>query len=170
MSPGPVPDTTRACVALGSNLDDPRSQVRRALAELDGLPATRVVRASSLYLTAPLGPAGQPDYINAVAVLQTGLEPEALLDGLQAIEAAHGRRRGADRWGPRTLDLDILLFGARHLSTPRLQIPHPHLHERAFVLQPLAEVAADLDVPGRGRAGDLAARCGDRGVQRLADV
>ena len=170
MSGAPSSPRRLAYVSLGSNLDDPRSQVRRALSELDGLPGTRCVGASSLYLTAPVGPPGQPDYVNAVAVLDTALEAEALLDELQAIEARHGRRRGEERWGPRTLDLDILLYGARRQRTSRLQIPHPHLHERAFVLQPLSELAPALEIPGHGLVRELAARCGSEGVRRLDDA
>lgn len=165
----PTSPPLRVYIALGSNLDGPRSQIRRALVELDALPGTRRVGASSLYLTAPLGQAGQPDYVNAVAVLDTALEAEALLDELHAIEARHGRRRTQERWGPRTLDLDILLYGGRRVRTPRLEIPHPHLHERAFVLQPLREVAPAVEVPGRGLVRDLAERCGCEGVRRLAD-
>jgi len=155
----------RACVALGSNLDDPVGQVRRAFAELDALPDTRLVARSRLYRTAPVGPP-QPDYVNAAAVLDTGLAPDALFDGLLAIEAAHGRVR-AERWGPRTLDLDLLVYGDAVIDTPRLTVPHPQLARRPFVLVPLAEVAHDLVVPGLGRVGDLRAACTADGIEPL---
>lgn len=129
-----------AWIGLGSNLDGPRQHVERALEELDTLPLTRRLAASRLYVSAPQGPADQPDYVNAVAHLTTRLSPLALLDQLQALEQRHGRVRGR-RWGPRTLDLDLLLFDDRHLALPRLTLPHPHMMQRAFVLVPLAELA-----------------------------
>jgi 2-amino-4-hydroxy-6-hydroxymethyldihydropteridine diphosphokinase len=155
----------RACVALGSNLDEPVGQVQRAFAELDAMPATRLVARSRLYRTVPVGPP-QPDYVNAVAVLDTALDPETLFDGLLAIEAAHGRVR-AERWGPRTLDLDLLVYGGAVIDTPRLTVPHPQLAVRSFVLVPLAEVAGDLVVPGLGRVSDLRAACRAEGVVPL---
>lgn len=155
---------TRAYVALGSNLDDPRRQVVTALEELDELPDTRRVNRSPLYRSAPMGPSDQPDYINAVAALDTDLEPEALLDALQGIEARHGRVRGAERWGPRTLDLDLILYGAATLRTERLVVPHPGLHERGFVLYPLHDIAPDLEVPGMGRLEALLAACPAQGL------
>jgi 2-amino-4-hydroxy-6-hydroxymethyldihydropteridine diphosphokinase len=142
-----------ACVALGSNLEDPAGQVSGAFAELAAIPATRLVARSRLYRTRAVGPP-QPDYVNAAAVLQTTLEPGALLAALQRIEADHGRLRET-RWGPRTLDLDLLTYGDRVIDTPVLRLPHPHLAERAFVLAPLAEVAADLRIPGLGTVRDL---------------
>lgn len=141
--------THQAFVALGANLDDPLAQVRAALAALPRLPATRVVAASSLYRTAPVGLVGQPDFINAVVELRTALDPEALLDALFAVEAEFGRVR-AERNGPRTLDLDLLLHGDAVIDRPRLQLPHPRLHLRAFVVAPLAEIAPDCRIPGRG--------------------
>ena len=154
-------------VGLGSNLDAPQEQVRRAVGELDTIPGTRLTACSSLYRSPPMGPPDQPDYINAVAALRTALEPEALLDALQAIEAAHGRRRGR-RWGERTLDLDILLWGERRVDTPRLTVPHPGLHERAFVLYPLAELDKTVAVPGGPALTELLARCPRDGLQRIA--
>lgn len=159
----------RVFIGLGSNLADPRAQLRRALDELAALPDSSLDATSSLYLSRPMGPQDQPDYINAVASLATGLEPEALLDALQAIEAAHRRVRSGERWGPRTLDLDVLLYGGQILETPRLTVPHPGLPERAFVLYPLAEIAPDLTVPGCGLLADLLARCPADGLQRLED-
>ncbi len=144
-----------ACVALGSNLDDPVRQVSSAFAELAALPGTRLVARSRLYRTRAVGPP-QPDYVNAAAVLETTLDPEPLLAALQRIEAGHGRRRET-HWGPRTLDLDLLTYGGRVIDTPGLQLPHPRLAERPFVLAPLAEVAGDLCIPGLGRVRDLLA-------------
>lgn len=146
-----------AYVALGSNLDDPLAQVERGLDALAGLPRTALRSRSRLFRTPPWGETNQPDFVNAVARLDTLLAPRALLDALLAIEARAGRVRGA-RNGPRTLDLDLLLHGDHALDEPGLVLPHPRLHERAFVLAPLAELAADLEVPGRGRVADLLAR------------
>jgi 2-amino-4-hydroxy-6-hydroxymethyldihydropteridine diphosphokinase len=159
-------------IGLGANLDDPRRHVERAAAELAGLPESRLERLSRLFRTAPVGPADQPDYINAAACLFTRLPPRVLLDALQAIERSHGRvRDGTTRWGPRTLDLDILLFGSRHSAWPGLTLPHPEIHQRAFVLVPLAEVAsADLDVPGQGRLDTLLAAVPKDGVEPLAPI
>ncbi|WP_069384940.1 2-amino-4-hydroxy-6-hydroxymethyldihydropteridine diphosphokinase [Halomonas caseinilytica] len=145
-----------AWIGLGSNLDAPRSHVERALSELDQLPLTRRRRASSLYATRPVGPADQPDFINAVAQLETRLSPLALLDQLQALEQRHGRVRER-RWGPRTLDLDLLLFDDRRLVTPRLTLPHPEMVKRAFVLVPLAEIAPALVLPDGRDVATLAA-------------
>lgn len=156
-----------AYLGLGANLQDPASQVRRALDELTSLPQTRVLAHSPLYKSPPLGPSDQPDYVNAVAVLETGLDPLALLAELRAIELRHGRRRDGSRWGPRTLDLDILLYGDRLLDTPELTLPHPGLHERAFVLYPLSDVAPELQVPGRGSVRALRERLGAVRIERL---
>ncbi len=139
-----------AYVALGANLDDPVTQVHAAFDTLRGLPASRLLRTSSLYRTAPVGVHGQPDFINAVAQLETGLDAEALLDALLAIEASFGRRRDF-HLAPRTLDLDLLLFDDAVIDTPRLALPHPRMHLRAFVIAPLAEIAPDCRMPGRGR-------------------
>ena len=152
-----------ACVALGSNLGDPAAQVSRAFDELAVLPQTRLVARSRLWQTRPVGPP-QPDYINAAARLETSLDALVLFEQLLAIEAAHGRVRG-ERWGPRTLDLDLLFYGALVLDTPRLTLPHPELARRPFVLLPLAEVAGDLEVPGCGRVAELAAACAQDGVE-----
>ena len=157
---------TRAFVGLGSNIGEPRSQLQAAMKELDELPDTRAVAASALYRSAPLGYLEQPEFLNAVVELETRLAPEALLDGLQAIEKRHGRERpfgGA----PRTLDLDLLLYGDATLATPRLNLPHPRMHERAFVLMPLAEIAPRATIPGRGTARALLAACGGQRVERI---
>ena len=145
-------------VGLGSNLADPRAQVERASRALAALPQTRLVQRSRLYRSAPWGRADQPEFVNAVVALQTELTPREMLEALLKIERAAGRARDATRWGPRVLDLDILLFGDRLIDEPGLHVPHPHLHERAFVLLPLAEIAPDLIVPGHGRVDDLARR------------
>ena len=142
--------SARAYIALGSNLDEPVWQVRQALVALDELPQTQCLVASTLYRNPPLGPQSQPDYVNAVAAVATDLAPMALLRALQSLEAAAGRHRGAERWGPRPLDLDILLYDQLMLDGPELCLPHPGLTERAFVVYPLAEIAPELSVPGHG--------------------
>lgn len=158
----------RVYIGLGSNLAEPRQQLRNALEALEGIPSTRLVGVSSLYASDPLGPPDQPRYNNAVAVLDTSLTPLDLLDALQAIEQAQGRERKAERWGPRTLDLDILLFGDRVLAEPRLTVPHYHLHARAFVLYPLAEVApAALRLADGRHLSELLAACPYEGLERL---
>ncbi|HJS77753.1 MAG TPA: 2-amino-4-hydroxy-6-hydroxymethyldihydropteridine diphosphokinase [Burkholderiales bacterium] len=134
---------TAAYVGIGSNLEDPVRHVREAFAELDTLPHTRLVAKSSLYRSAPAGFAGQPDFVNAVAQLETGLPAERLLAELQDIETRHGRTRSFPN-APRTLDLDLLLYGDVALSLPALTIPHPRMHERAFVLKPLLEISPGL--------------------------
>lgn len=151
-----MPNTSLVYIGLGSNLEDPAQQVTQALHELDQLPLSRCVGASSLYLSQPVGPQDQPDFINAVAALETRLSPLALLDQLQALEQRHRRRR--DRhWGPRTLDLDLLLFNHTSIDHPRLQVPHPLMHTRAFVLGPLNELAPHLRLCGKSLEHWLAA-------------
>jgi len=158
---------TLAAVGLGSNLDDPVDQVQRALRRLAELPRTELRAASSLYRNPPMGPQDQPDYVNAAALLTTELAPLDFLTELQGIEAAHGRVR-AIRWGPRTLDLDLLLWGEEELRLPTLTVPHPGLHERVFVLYPLAEIGPDLWVPGFGRVRELARRFPESELVRVA--
>ena len=158
--------TTEAFVALGANLENPVQQVRQAIAELGSIEHTRVLTVSSLYRTAPVGYADQPDFINAVAKLQTGLSPHEMLEALHAIENRHGRRRSV-RNAPRTLDLDLLLYGTRVSAEADLTLPHPRMHERAFVLMPLAEIAPDLTVPGRASVAQLLARVERSGVEKL---
>lgn len=148
----------RAWIGLGSNLDDPLTQVRTALKELAELPETTLAACSSLYRSDPVGPPGQPDYVNAVAALDTRLEPETLLNALQAIEQAHRRVRRV-HWGPRTLDLDLLLYGSEVIATPRLTVPHPFMTERNFVLWPLAELAPDLVLPDGRTLNELLRQC-----------
>ncbi|MGL9769348.1 MAG: 2-amino-4-hydroxy-6-hydroxymethyldihydropteridine diphosphokinase [Sodalis sp. (in: enterobacteria)] len=137
----------RVWLALGSNLAEPIQQVTTALMALESLPKTRLVACSSYYRSRPLGPQDQPDFLNAVAALDTSLAPEMMLDHIQAIELQQGRTRKVHRFGPRTLDLDILLFGERIIATPRLTVPHYDMHNRAFMLYPLAELAPDIQFP-----------------------
>ncbi|WP_150429423.1 2-amino-4-hydroxy-6-hydroxymethyldihydropteridine diphosphokinase [Dechloromonas sp. CZR5] len=155
-----------AYVALGANLDDPATTVRAAFAALANLPDSRIIHCSSLYRTAPVGLADQPEFINAVAELETSLAPEALLDALLEIEQRFGRIR-AERNGPRTLDLDLLLYDDQCVDLPRLTLPHPRLHLRAFVLQPLAEIAPDLEIPGRGTVAAWLPAVANQGIVKL---
>ena len=157
---------TIAYVGIGANLDDPRTHVLDALRELDQLPHTRLVKRSSLYCSAPIGYATQPDFINAVAQLETGLPAERLLAELQEIEARHGRSRSFAN-APRTLDLDLLLFGNSEMNTPALKIPHPRMHERAFVLAPLVEISPDVKIPGRGAAQPFMDSTRNQKVERI---
>jgi 2-amino-4-hydroxy-6-hydroxymethyldihydropteridine diphosphokinase len=156
-----------AFIGLGSNLENPREQVRRAVAALEALPASRNVRSSSLYQTDPVGFADQPAFINAVAALETSLEPESLLSRLREIETTHGRLRGIPN-GPRTLDLDLLLYGDITMDSAAITLPHPRMHERAFVLVPLLELAPDAEIPGKGRADVLLTQVAQQGVARAA--
>jgi 2-amino-4-hydroxy-6-hydroxymethyldihydropteridine diphosphokinase len=149
-----------AYIGLGSNLDDPRRQVLTALGSLAAIPGCRLLARSALYATSPVGPVDQPDFVNAAAGLATRLAPHDQLAELQRIERAQGRVRDGTRWGPRTLDLDLLLYGDLSLAVPGLTLPHPELGRRAFVLVPLAEIApTELEIPGQGRLGDLLAAC-----------
>ena len=136
-----------AFIGIGSNLDDPQRQVMTAFEALAKLPQSELRSRSSLYRTPPMGPPDQPDYINAVAELSTQLAPHRLLDELQQIEHLHHRDR-KKHWGPRTLDLDLLIYGAEILDDPRLRVPHPGLAARAFVVIPLAEIAPEFPIPG----------------------
>jgi 2-amino-4-hydroxy-6-hydroxymethyldihydropteridine diphosphokinase len=158
---------TVAFVGIGSNLEEPERQVERALVELDALPHSRLVKRSSLYRSAPVGYAAQPDFINAVAQLETGMPAERLLDELQAIESRHGRERAFAN-APRTLDLDLLLFEKLQLKTPRLTVPHPRMHERAFVLKPLIEVSPEVSIPGVGLAAQALKQIAHQPVERIA--
>ncbi|ERN40524.1 2-amino-4-hydroxy-6-hydroxymethyldihydropteridine pyrophosphokinase [Rubidibacter lacunae KORDI 51-2] len=157
----------RCAIALGGNLGNVEATLTSALADLNATDGIRVETKSRWYRTAPVGPP-QPEYLNGCALLTVSLLPVELLAALQAIEAGYGRER-RERWGPRTLDLDVLLYGDRVVDLPRLQIPHPHLGERAFVLVPLAEIAADWIEPRSGLSiGQLAARVGNTGVRLAA--
>lgn len=157
----------QALIGIGANLGDAVAQVRATIAELGALRETRLVAASSLYRTAPVGYAEQADFINAVAMLDTALAPHELLQALHALEQQHGRERSF-RNAPRTLDLDLLLYDDLTLDDEVLTLPHPRMHERAFVLAPLVEIDAERIIPGRGRARDLLARCAEQRIERLA--
>lgn len=156
-----------AYVGLGSNLDNPLDQVNRAVAELEQLPDTRVAGVSPWYRSDPIGPGPQPDYINGVAALVTKLTPHHLLSALQALEDRHQRKRDLT-WGPRTLDLDILLYGDTLVSDPDLRIPHPRLGERNFVLLPLADIAPGLILPDGTPLHQLLAKTPVTGIVRLS--
>lgn len=159
----------RACIGLGANLGDAEGAVRGAFTALDALPGSRLLACSRLYRTPAWGRTDQPAFINAAAVLETLLTPQALLQALLEIERGAGRTRDGDapRWGPRVLDLDLLLYGDRVLDEPGLQVPHPYLHARAFVLVPLAEIAAGADIPGRGSVAAALAAVDVAGVEPL---
>lgn len=159
----------RVYIGLGSNLAEPLQQLREALDAITRIAQTTLVQHSSFYSSDPLGPADQPRYVNAAAALDTDLEPWQLLDALQRIEQEQGRVRKAERWGPRSLDLDILLFGDRLISDERLTVPHYHMHARPFVLYPLAELAAELQLPDGRRLSELLAACPFSGLERLAE-
>jgi 2-amino-4-hydroxy-6-hydroxymethyldihydropteridine diphosphokinase len=139
--------TERCYIGLGANLVEPLAQLQTAIAAMRALPDTELLQVSRFYNSKPMGPQDQPDYINAVALLETGLAPLQLLRALQQIELDHGRQRTGERWGPRTLDLDILLFGEEQIHHPELTVPHYAMHLREFVLYPLAELAPDLILP-----------------------
>ncbi|MEO4046145.1 2-amino-4-hydroxy-6-hydroxymethyldihydropteridine diphosphokinase [Pseudomonas sp. CAU 1711] len=160
----------RVYVGLGSNLAEPLQQLKAALAAIAELPDTRLAATSSFYASDPLGPPEQPRYVNAVAALDTALQPLQLLDALQRIELEQGRVRKAERWGPRTLDLDILLFGSRLIAEERLSVPHYHMHARPFVLYPLAEIApADLRLADGRTLSELLQACPFAGLERLGN-
>ena len=159
-----------AYIALGSNLGDCLRYLRQGIERLDALDTTSVKQCSSAYLSAPIGVRAQPDFINGVCRIETGLEPLPLLRHLLEIEAGFGRDRAGNKGGPRTLDLDLLLYGERVMRLPRLVIPHPRLHERAFVLYPLAEIAADLVIPGKGAVRELLPGCAAQDVRRLDEA
>ena len=147
----------RAYVGLGANLGDREATLRRAVALLAEVDGVDVIAVSELRETEPVGVVDQPRFLNGAAAIDTTLEPRALLDALLRIERALGRIRGEERWGPRTVDLDLLLHGGAVIDEPGLTVPHPRLHERRFVLEPLAELDPDLEIPGRGRVSDLLA-------------
>lgn len=159
---------TRAAVGLGANLGDAAASIRAAIAAIARLPETKVVAASRLYRTPAWGVTTQPDFINAVAVLDTALSPQGLLDALLSIERDFGRERvEGERWGPRTLDLDLLLHGEAVVDEPALRVPHPHLHQRAFALLPLLEAWPGAVIPGIGAAADCAAKVAADGIEPL---
>lgn len=147
-----------AYIGIGSNLNDPIQQVKSAIQALQKLPATQLIKASALYRSPPMGPQDQPDYINAVVAIETSLSAMELLIALQQIEQAQGRVRRR-HWGERSIDLDILLYGQQQINTANLIVPHPGLASRAFVLYPLAEIAADITIPTFGAVADLLSSC-----------
>lgn len=155
-------------VGIGSNLAQPVEQVTTAITDLNELAHCTLIAQSRLFRTKPLGPAGQPDYVNAVAGLLTTLEPQALLEQLQAIELAHGRKR-AERWSARTLDLDVLSYAQREINSPSLTVPHPQLHNRDFVLGPWLDIAPEFRVAGRGLVAALADQI-DLGTLRVIEL
>ena len=161
-----------AYIGVGSNLDDPRAQVLRAFEKLAELPKTRVVLTSPVYVSQPFGPVKHPDFANAAVGLLTQLEPHALLENLRKVESALGRPapEQRQRWGPRVIDLDVLVYGRERLSDPNLTVPHPGIVERNFVLYPLADIAPDLDVPGLGRVSELQGRLAPEGLERLSST
>jgi len=155
-----------AYVGIGSNLLDPAAQVKSALAELGRLPRTRILKSSSLYRTAPIGYADQPDFVNAVASLETSLQPLELLRELQAVENRHARERSY-KDAPRSLDLDLLLVDEIIQATAELTLPHPRMHERAFVLKPLLEIAPGIAIPGVGPAAARLPEIAGQQVERI---
>jgi len=158
----------RAFIGLGANLGDPEVQVRRAIQALGELPRTHLLAASSLYRSAPVGVGEQPDFINAVARVETELSARELLEELLAAEARFGRERPSPG-APRKLDLDLLLYGDRVLAEPGLVVPHPRMHERAFVLVPLAEIAPDVSIPRQGSVKTLLAACRGQKIQKIGE-
>ena len=158
----------RAYIGLGSNVDQPVQQIKRALIALAGMPATRLIAASRLYGNPPMGPQDQPDYINAAACIETELGPHALLGMLQTIEDQQDRARSERRWGPRTIDLDLLLFDDEIIDDVKLTVPHPDISQRAFVLVPLCEIAPDIAIPGLARASALLAALDSRSVVAIS--
>jgi 2-amino-4-hydroxy-6-hydroxymethyldihydropteridine diphosphokinase len=156
----------RAFIGLGANLGDPEAQVRLAISRLGKLPRTRLLAASPLYRSAPVGVGEQPDFVNAVAEIETAIGARALLEALLALEARFGRERPSPG-AARTLDLDLLLYGERVIAEPGLTVPHPRMHERAFVLMPLAEIAPDIVIPGRGAARALLATVQDQTIVKI---
>jgi 2-amino-4-hydroxy-6-hydroxymethyldihydropteridine diphosphokinase len=170
MLPAPPPEPVLVYIGLGGNLGDAVGRLRLARRAINAIAGVREMAFSSLYRSAPMGPADQPEYLNAVMAVATTLAPLDLLRELQAVETAFGRVRIGERWGPRTLDLDILLYGSETLSGERLTVPHPGLAEREFVLYPLQEIAPDLEIPGKGRLADLVRQCPRRGLSVIENA
>jgi 2-amino-4-hydroxy-6-hydroxymethyldihydropteridine diphosphokinase len=160
-------DSQLAYIGLGSNLDNPAGQIEQAFELIEKLPETRVIARSSLYRSAPFGPVEQPDFINAVVSVMTSLAATTLLEHLQEIERSQGRIRGNVRWGPRVLDLDLLVYGDAVIEKPELMVPHPGIAARNFVLLPLREIAPDLVVPNLGRVGDAEINKSEPQISRI---
>lgn len=159
-----------AYIGLGSNLESPVAQIKSARLAISALDSVDELAFSSLYASTPMGPQDQPDYVNAVMAVATGLSPLDLLHALQAIELEHGRVRGIQRWGARTLDLDLLLYGDQQIDTAELTVPHKGIAERAFVLYPLRDCAPDLVIPGKGKLSDLLGYCPLAGLRQLNEI
>lgn len=159
--------TLTAYIGLGSNLESPVDQIKSARLAISALDNAKELAFSSLYASVPMGPQDQPDYVNAVMAVATSLSPMDLLYALQGIELEHGRVRGVQRWGARTLDLDLLLYGDQQIDTAELTVPHKGIAERSFVLYPLFECAPDLIIPGKGRLSDLLTQCPLAGLRQL---
>jgi 2-amino-4-hydroxy-6-hydroxymethyldihydropteridine diphosphokinase len=157
-------------IGLGSNLTLPEKQIQAAYASLARLPDTVLIKCSSLYKSQPMGPQDQPDYVNAVALIETALSPESLLQHTQLIENQQGRIRKASRWGPRTLDLDMLLFGLQRIDNEHLTVPHSGMKQREFVLYPLFEIAPNLILPCGEKLADLVMTCPINGLQKMTNL
>jgi 2-amino-4-hydroxy-6-hydroxymethyldihydropteridine diphosphokinase len=160
----------RVYIGIGSNLEQPLVQVRTAIEAIKALPQSEWIACSPLYRSQPVGPQGQPLYVNGVAVIDTELSADVLLERLQAIEQHQGRRRDGPRWGPRTLDLDILLYGQQAINNERLCVPHAEIANRGFVLKPLFDLAPDLVVPGHGPVAKLLADIPTDDLECIADA
>jgi 2-amino-4-hydroxy-6-hydroxymethyldihydropteridine diphosphokinase len=159
--------TIRVYVGLGSNLEDPVAQVLEAVEELEMIPDSILVSRSSLYRGKPMGPADQPDYVNAVVAMDTLLSAENFLQELIRIEDLQGRTRDGEKWGPRIIDLDLLMYGKQKINKPDLIVPHPGMHERDFVIIPLSELVGDVNVPGQGRLTALINKCENHSLRKL---
>jgi 2-amino-4-hydroxy-6-hydroxymethyldihydropteridine diphosphokinase len=155
-------------IGLGSNLAQPEKQIQAACCSLTKLPDSRLIKCSSLYQSLPMGPQDQPNYVNAVALITTTLSPETLLQQTQLIENQQGRIRKANRWGPRTLDLDMLLYGNQQIDNQHLTVPHSGMKQREFVLYPLLEIAPDLILPCGEKLADLVLSCPLNGLQKMS--
>ncbi len=158
-----------AWLGLGSNLQQPVARLQQALNQLDEADGVEILTTSSFYRTPPWGDEQQADFINAVVQIDTSLEAVALLRVLQSIEKEMGRQRSERRWGPRVIDIDLLLYGGQQYHSSELELPHPRMHDRAFVLVPLCELDASLEIPGRGRVGKLLKQLDCSGIYRLKD-
>ncbi|MEM6511908.1 MAG: 2-amino-4-hydroxy-6-hydroxymethyldihydropteridine diphosphokinase [Pseudomonadota bacterium] len=159
-----------AFIGVGSNLSHPVQQVEAAFERIDGMPETRLTATSSLYRSSPFGGIEQPDYVNAVAGVSTNLDARALLEALLSIEQQQGRERDGSRWGPRVIDLDLLIYGSDTVDEPGLQVPHPGIAQRNFVLLPLGELAPDLVIPGLGALSSIAVNSDEPRIERIARI
>jgi len=163
------PDVMKAWLGLGSNLQQPAAQLEDALARLESVNGIEILKTSGLYRTPPWGDDQQDDFVNAVAQIETNLGPTSLLHALQSIENEMGRQRNGRRWGPRLIDIDILLYADQQVQSEELELPHPRMHERAFVLMPLCELDKTVKIPGHGAAEELLQQLDSRGIFRLEE-